>query len=77
MNNRTVTMTEDEAKLAKEALDFLVNKCSLPAMTPVEAFALSRKISVLSKVPAILSQYIFEVKSIQQGEETEPAKKKK
>jgi hypothetical protein len=64
-----VTLTEEEVAVAKQAIDFLINKCTLPTMTAVEAFAFSKQLTVLSKVPKILEQYVFEVRSITQGDE--------
>lgn len=65
-----VTFTEEEAKLAKEGLDFLINKGKFE-LTGVEAFKLSRQINVLSKVPTLINQYIFELKSIKESDSGE------
>lgn len=58
-----VTFTEDEIKLAKEGLDFLVNKGKFE-LTGVEAFRLSKQISVLSKLPKLMEQYLLELKAV-------------
>lgn len=73
-----VTFTEAECKLAKEGLDFLINKGTFE-LTGVEAFKFSKQIAVLSKVPALMEQYLFEsAKIVNEGsEESTPAPEKK
>lgn len=61
-----ITFTEEEVKLAKEGLDFLVNKGKFE-LTGVEAFRFSKQIAVLSKIPKLMEQYIMELKAVHES----------
>ena len=68
-----ITFTEDEVKLAKEGLDFLINKGKFE-LTGVEAIRLSKQLAILGPVPALLNQYVMEIKALHENVGSEDSK---
>ena len=76
MFENKLTFTEAEIKLAKDGLDFLINKGEFK-LTGVEAFTLAKQIGVLAKVPALMEQYLMDKARIVEQAQVEPEVKKK